>query len=276
MEAFNAIGEAIHAMSEDSRLWRYPLMGSAVAAVMLAIAGVGSGANLVNNHPNIPLVVIITIVLLVILIKVSLVYYPAKAFQYRTTETEFSETRLALRSIPKGIITVLLSMGYGIVLGLLVLVLAIPFIVFYYIMKGLFGPVGSVIGVIAALPLVSWGTGVAAIMVPAYILSEDPGEGFSVVGTAFNLKKEFMAFGGILLLITIAVILAAAGVEEILSWTFKGLLGALVVGSVDGAVTGVVSALSSIAGAAMYRRLSSGPVKMGEEVSIDPDWLASL
>ncbi len=276
MEAFNAIGEAIHAMSKDSRLWRYPLLGSTAAAVMLAAAGVGSDARLVDNHPNVPLVVIITIALLVILIKVSLVYYPAKAYQYQTTETEFSETALALRSIPRGMITVLLSIGYGIVLGLLVLVLAIPFIVLYFIMKGLFGPVGSVIGVITALPLVAWGIGVAAIMVPAYILSGDPGEGFSMIGTAFNLKKEFMAFGGILLLITLATILAVDGMEEILSWTFRGLPGALAVGSVDGAATGAVSALSSIAGAAMYRCLSSGPVRIKEDVKIDPDWLASL
>ncbi|NJD98692.1 hypothetical protein E3E26_02625 [Thermococcus sp. LS1] len=274
MKAFDAVGDAINSTAENPKIWRYPVIASGMAAALIALTGIGDDAALIQYEPDLPVVAIVAMILIALFLKLTVLYYPTKAFYYHKKGIPFKETDLIKESIAGGFMVVLVSIVYGIVFGIVAVILLLPAIIAHYVIPGV---VGDVITVAFALPPALFLAGVLFMMIPAYIWTDDFDAGLGVIGTAWENKKETIVFGTVMLLALIGLTVAAAGIVEVFSWVLDGAIGALIVGLIDGSITGLMNVVSNTAGAAMYSRLSV-VIERKETIppEIDPDWLASL
>ena len=272
MRAFEAVTEAISSISEDKKLWRYPVAASGIAGALLTISGLDSNVESVAYTPRFGIGIAILLALIALLIKLTVIYYPTKAFYYRKNGIPFKESVPIRESLRGGILALLVGIVYGIVILVVGGLMLFPAILAYYALSG---TTKYVIAGVLGLPPVIFLMGIIVMMIPAYIWSQDFGEGLGIIGTALDNAKEVFAFGALMGAIIVGIEAAAGGLVFLASLVVKGLPGALLAGLLDGLITGISRVLSDVAGVVMYRKLKIW-VKKERPVEVDPDWVASL
>jgi len=272
MRAFEAVTEAISSISEDKKLWRYPVAASGIAGALLAISGLDSNVESVAYTPRFGIGIAILLALIALLIRLTVIYYPTRAFYYHKKGIPFEESALIRESLRGGILALLVGIVYGIVILVVGGLMLFPAILAYYALSG---TTKYVIAGVLGLPPVIFLMGIIVMMIPAYIWSQDFGEGLGIIGTALDNAKEVFAFGALMGAIIVGIEAAAGGLVFLASLVVKGLPGALLAGLLDGLITGISRVLSDVAGVVMYRKLKIW-VKKERPVEVDPDWVASL
>ncbi|ASJ05514.1 hypothetical protein [Thermococcus barossii] len=263
MRAFEALGETLTAISKDRKLWRYPVIASGMAGVLIALSD-----HVLNRN----IWIAILIALPSLLLQLTVVYYPTRAFYYHQKKTPFEESALVMESITGGIKVLLVSIVYGLVVLIVGGLFLLPAILAYYILSG---TARYVLAGLLGLPPAILLMGVIAMMIPAYVWTRDFGEGLGVIGVALDNAKEVFVFGALMAAVSVGLWGAAQGLVFIASLVAEGITGALLAGLLDGLITGLSSVISGVAGAAMYRKLRVW-VEKERPVRVDPDWLASL
>ncbi|NJE30120.1 hypothetical protein E3E38_03525 [Thermococcus sp. 18S1] len=270
MRAFEALTEAITSISEDKKLWRYPVAASGIAGALMAISGLDSNVELVAYSPDFSIGIAVLLALIALLIRLTVLYYPTRAFYHHKKGIPFEEPALIRESVTGGIMVLLVGMVYGIVILIVGGLMLFPAILAYYALSG---TTKYVIAALLGLPPAIFLMGIITMMIPAYIWTKDFGEGLGIIGTALDNAREVFVFGALMGAIIIGIGAAAGGLVFMTSLVARGFTGALLAGLIDGLTTGLASVLSAIAGAAMYRALRTWREK---RVNLDPDWLASL
>ncbi|WP_232460968.1 hypothetical protein [Thermococcus radiotolerans] len=272
MRAFEALGETIASISEDGKIWRYPVTASGIAGVLLAISGFNTDMRPVDYSPNLNLGIAALLVLIALLIRLTVIYYPTKAFYYHKKDIPFEELALIKESITGGILALLVGIVYGIVILIVGGLMLFPAILAYYALSG---TTRYVIAGLLGLPPAIFLMGIITMMIPAYIWTKDFGEGLGIIGTALDNAKEVFVFGAMMGAVIVGIGAAAGGLVFMTSLVARGFTGALLAGLIDGLITGLSNVISGVAGAAMYRKLRVW-VEKERPVEVNPDWLASL
>ncbi|WP_226996569.1 hypothetical protein [Thermococcus sp. 5-4] len=272
MRAFEALGETIASISEDGKRWRYPVAASGIAGVLLAISGFNTDMRPVDYSPNLNLGIAALLVLIALLIRLTVIYYPIKAFYYHKKGIPFEELTLIKESITGGILALLVGIVYGIVILIVGGLMLFPAILAYYALSG---TTRYVIAGLLGLPPAIFLMGTITMMIPAYIWTKDFGEGLGIIGTALDNAKEVFVFGALMGAVIVGIGAAAGGLVFMTSLVARGFIETLLAGLIDGLITGLSNVISGVAGAAMYRKLRVWAEKE-RPVEVNPDWLASL
>jgi len=272
MRAFEALGETLASISKDGKIWRYPVAASGIAGALLAISGFNTDTRPVDYSPNLNPGIAVLLVLIALLIRLTVIYYPTKAFYYHKKGIPFEESALIKESITGGILALLVGIVYGIVILIVGGLMLFPAILAYYALSG---TAKYVIAGLLGLPPAIFLMGVITMMIPAYIWTKDFGEGLGIIGTALDNAREVFVFGALMGAVIVGIGAAAGGLVFITSFVAKGFIGALLAGLIDGLITGLSNVISGVAGAAMYRKLKVW-VEKERPVEVNPDWLASL
>ncbi|QDA30427.1 hypothetical protein FH039_00715 [Thermococcus indicus] len=270
MKALEALTEAITSISEDKKLWRYPVAASGIAGALMAISGLDSNVELVAYSPDFNAGIAVLLVLIALLIRLTVLYYPTRAFYHHKKGIPFEEPALIRESVAGGIMVLLVGIVYGIVILIVGGLMLFPAILAHYALSG---TTRYVIAGLLGLPPAIFLIGIITMMIPAYIWTKDFGEGLRIIETALDNAREVFVFGALMGAVIVGIGAAAGGLVFMTSLFARGFTGALLAGLIDGLITGLASVLSAIAGAAMYRALRAWEEK---RVNIDPDWLASL
>ncbi len=273
MKAFEAIGESIHSINKNPKIWRYPVIASGAAAILLALCGVGDDAKAVGYSPNTNTALLLAVILIALFLKLTTIYYPTRAFYYHKKGIPFDELGLVKESVLGGILAILVAIVYGIIIGIIAIVLLAPAIISYYLLQG---SAKYLVSAALALPPGLFIFGILVMLIPAYIWTKSFDRGFEVFGMTFSNKKETLILGALILLVTLGFFAAAEGVIFVSSGILRGAAGALVVGLFDGIITGLTNVVSNTTGAAMYEKLQERVEIKERPANLDPDWLASL
>lgn len=274
MNAFGAMETAFRAISEENKIWRVPVALAGISIAILSVLGISDDAELISYRPEVAWEIAIPLVLLALLLRIPTFYYPTKAYKYRFNGKDINEGRLLRESFIGGLKVILVSLVYGLLAGFLALVFMIPAILLYLILPE---PISYVVAAIPGIPAVLFIFGLIAMMVPAYIWTEDFSAGIDIIGTAWGEKKETMIYGFLLMLSVVGIVAAAGGIVMMISWMGGGALTAFFLGLIDGALSELASVLANVSGAEMFVRLTGRPTwRKRDEALVDPDWLASL
>ena len=274
MDAFNAIGTAFRAISEENKIWRVPVVLTGISMAVLTVLGIGDDAELIAYRPDVAWEIAIPLALLALLLRIPTFYYPTRAYKHRFNGEDINEGKLLRESFIGGLKVILISIVYGLLAGFIALLLLIPAIFLYLILPE---PVSYVVAAIPAIPAVLFVRGLIAMMVPAYIWTEDFSAGMDIIGAAWDEKKETMVYGFLLMLSVVGIVAAAGGIVLMISWMGGGAITALVIGFIDGALSELANTLANVSGAEMFVRLTGRLTwRKRDEVSVDPDLLASL
>ena len=274
MKASESIATAIKAISKESKIWRVPVVLTGISTAMLTVLGIGADPELVNHRAHVPLEAALPLILLALVLRIPTFYYPTKAYKLLFTGKEVHEAGLLRESFIEGLKVILASIVYGLLAGFIALILLIPAIILYVALPE---PISYVIAAIPGIPAILFTIGVIAMMVPAYIWREDLSAGFDIIGAAWGEKKETMIYGLLLLIPALGIIAAVSGIVTLISWMGEGALAALILGFIDGALNELVAVMTNVSGAEMFMKITGRPRwKKKDEVTVDPDWLASL
>jgi len=274
MYAFESMGNTLKAMAEDHRIWRIPVVLVGISVAIMTMLGMGDEAGMANYSPDLPVELVIPLVLVALALRLPSFYYPTRAYKLKHLGKPIIESELLVESFVGGLKVILVSIVYGLLACFMALALLLPAIIFYFLVPK---PAGYVLAGAAAIPGVLFLVGTTAMMVPAYIWTEDFDAGIDVIRLAWEGKKETMVFGLVLLVAVGGLIGAASGIILAISWASSGVTAALLIGLIDGLLTGVANALANVAGAEMFVRMSGRPAwRKKDEVEADPNWLASL
>lgn len=274
MEAFTAMGNTFRSIAEENKIWRLPLILAGASTAIFSILGINDYAELVGYTPKITMHVAIPLALIALLLRIPTFYYPTKAYKHRFNGEDINEGRLLRESLIGGLKVILVSIVYGFLASFVALLLLIPAILLYLILPK---PIGYVVAAIPGIPAVLFILGLIAMMVPAYIWTEDFSAGMDIIGTAWGEKKETIFYGLLLAISVVGIVAAVGGIVLLLSWTAKGILTVFFLGLIDGALTEIANVISSVSGAEMFVRLTGRPTwEKRDEIRVDPDWLASL
>jgi len=251
MKTFEAFGRAIRAVSMENKLWRIPVVISAVASVLEYIAGRGNVVSI--ESPRVSPDIALVLALLAVILRIPTLYYPTKAYQLRFYGRVINEGELLMESIIGGLKTIAVGIVYGIVVAILAMVLLIPAIVLYYLVPE---PAGVYIAVAAAVLPVLFIVGIISMMVPAYVWTGEFSAGFDLIGDAWGEKKETMALGLLVVLFVLGLEVIISSLGDVVSGILGGISMAVVAGLIDGVISEVGNVIVNIAGVEMFLTLS--------------------
>ncbi|WP_048147900.1 hypothetical protein [Palaeococcus ferrophilus] len=257
MGAMDAIGEGIDYLTQERRALVIP---GALIGVAYALQVLGEGKNDVGSifgnlmatelgrgHISEPVSWKLTLVASLLLFVAALFITPYIVERYREFEKgepieEGPLVRKALRKMPGVLVA---GIAYGIVYLLVFLIALIPLILVTAVIPGL----GIALAIILGIPLGLWMAGIAETAIPAYLWTEDLGEGFGLLSTAWENKAEFAVFGLLVFLVSLAGYLVGGIALLIFAFMGAGVVG----GFLFGVVMAGLSIVTTVAAIEFFR-----------------------
>ena len=275
MKAWDAVGEAFNVIFSNKWLLTFPIIAYVIESLGEVFTGYGDTARLISYTPRFSAVFALPLLIIGMYLQLSAAYYTVRGYYLLKTDRLGEKSGLILKSLRYGIIIFFVALIYGLVLAVIGLIGASPALIAYFTLRKASKIVAIGVTLLLGLPVASFLAGVVTMMLPAYIWDDNFESGFSVIGLAWNNKKEVVGFGFIMFLIIMACGAVVAGISEFISWMNNNLAGAIADGITFGAGIGTLSAFSYIAGVLMYIQLRKMPT-VESSIDPDPDWLASL
>ena len=255
MDAFEAFGRAIRTIATDKKIWKVPVVLSAVASALNYVAG---REDVFSVDPSlVPFGVAVALVIIALALQVPTFYYPTKAYQLRFYGRAINENELLRESFVGGLKAIVVALVYGFLVGLMALVMLIPAIAIYFVLPK---SIGIYVAVVLAILPSLFALGLVSMMVPAYIWTDNFDTGMDLIGDAWREKKETVLFGLIVLLFIFGAGLISSTLGEVISWIPGGIVPAILAGLIDGAVSELGNVVTNVAGAEMFLRLTGRPL----------------